>query len=55
MSGDTPPRTAPLKRAATLAAGTPVARHDGDAFLANVQPLIAQINLAAHSQVAALE
>ena len=38
-----------------LPAGTPVARHDLDAFLANARPLIAQLNLLANSQVAALE
>ena len=46
-----------------LPAGTPVARHDMDAFRARAQPLVAQLNLLAHvwasqtraSQVAALE
>jgi murein DD-endopeptidase MepM/ murein hydrolase activator NlpD len=38
-----------------LPAGTPVARHDMDAFLARAQPLVAQLGLLANSQVAALE
>jgi murein DD-endopeptidase MepM/ murein hydrolase activator NlpD len=38
-----------------LPAGTPVARHDMDAFRARAQPLLAQLNLLASSQVAALE
>jgi murein DD-endopeptidase MepM/ murein hydrolase activator NlpD len=38
-----------------LPAGTPVARHDMDAFRARAQPLIAQLNLVANGQFAALE
>jgi murein DD-endopeptidase MepM/ murein hydrolase activator NlpD len=38
-----------------LPAGTPVARHDMDAFRARAQPLVAQLDLLASSQVAALE
>jgi murein DD-endopeptidase MepM/ murein hydrolase activator NlpD len=38
-----------------LPAGTPVARHDMDAFRAKAQPLFAQLNLIAGTQVAALE
>jgi murein DD-endopeptidase MepM/ murein hydrolase activator NlpD len=38
-----------------LPAGTPVARHDMDAFRARAQPLVAQLELLAHRQVAALE
>lgn len=38
-----------------LPAGAPVARHDMDAFRARAQPMIAQLNLLAHRQVAALE
>jgi len=38
-----------------LPAGTPVARHDMDAFRALAQPLAAQLDLLANSQVAALE
>jgi murein DD-endopeptidase MepM/ murein hydrolase activator NlpD len=38
-----------------LPAGTPVARHDMDAFRAKTLALMAQINLVAHSQVASLE
>ena len=38
-----------------LPAGTPVARHDMDAFRAHAQPLVAQLDLLVNSQVAALE
>jgi murein DD-endopeptidase MepM/ murein hydrolase activator NlpD len=38
-----------------LPAGTPVARQDMDAFRAHAQALAAQLDLLAHSQVAALE
>jgi murein DD-endopeptidase MepM/ murein hydrolase activator NlpD len=38
-----------------LPAGTPVARHEMDAFRARAQPLAAQLDLLANSQVAALE
>ena len=38
-----------------LPAGTPVARHDMDAFRARAQVLAAQLDLLANSQVAALE
>jgi murein DD-endopeptidase MepM/ murein hydrolase activator NlpD len=38
-----------------LPAGTPVARHDMDAFRAKAQPLFAQLNLVANGQFAALE
>jgi len=38
-----------------LPAGNPVARHDLDAFRARALPLIAQLNLAAGSRVAALD
>jgi len=38
-----------------LPAGTPVARHDMDAFRARAQPLFAQLDLIAASQVAALD
>jgi murein DD-endopeptidase MepM/ murein hydrolase activator NlpD len=38
-----------------LPAGTPVARHDMDAFRARAQPLFAQLELIAGSKVAALE
>jgi murein DD-endopeptidase MepM/ murein hydrolase activator NlpD len=38
-----------------LPAGTPVARHDMDAFRARSQSLMAQLNLAAGSRVASLE
>ena len=38
-----------------LPAGTPVARHDLDAFRARAQPLIAQLNLVANGRFAALE
>jgi murein DD-endopeptidase MepM/ murein hydrolase activator NlpD len=38
-----------------LPAGAPVARHDLDAFRAHAQALVAQLDLLAHSQVAALE
>jgi len=38
-----------------LPAGIPVAQHDMDAFRARAQTLAAQLNLIAHSQVAALE
>lgn len=38
-----------------LPAGTPVARHDMDAFRARAQPLFAQLDLIADSQVAALD
>jgi murein DD-endopeptidase MepM/ murein hydrolase activator NlpD len=38
-----------------LPAGTPVARHDMDAFRARAQPLFTQLNLIADSQVAALD
>ena len=38
-----------------LPAGMPVARHDMDAFRARAQPLLAQLDLLASSQVAALE
>jgi murein DD-endopeptidase MepM/ murein hydrolase activator NlpD len=38
-----------------LPAGTPVARHDLDAFRARAQPLFAQLDLLAGSRVAALE
>ncbi|MEO8143060.1 MAG: peptidoglycan DD-metalloendopeptidase family protein [Betaproteobacteria bacterium] len=38
-----------------LPAGSPVARHDMDAFRARAQPLMAQLDLLAISQVAALE
>ena len=38
-----------------LPAGTPVARHDVDAFRARAQPLVAQLDLLGNSQVAALE
>jgi len=38
-----------------LPAGIPVAQHDMDAFRARAQTLAAQLNLVAHSQVAALE
>ena len=38
-----------------LPAGTPVARHDMDAFRARAQPLVAQLDLLGNSQVAALE
>ena len=38
-----------------LPAGTPVARHDMDAFRARSQPLVAQLDLLANGQVAALE
>ncbi len=41
--------------AVPLPAGTPVARHDMDAFRAKAQSLMAQLNLVAHSQVASLE
>ena len=38
-----------------LPAGTPVARHDMDAFRTHVQTLALQLDLLAYSQVAALE
>jgi murein DD-endopeptidase MepM/ murein hydrolase activator NlpD len=38
-----------------LPVGTPVARHDMDAFRARAVPMIAQLNLLANRQVAALE
>lgn len=38
-----------------LPSGTPVARHEMDAFRASVQAVSAQLDLLAHSQVAALE
>ena len=38
-----------------LPAGTPVARHDMDAFRARSQALVAQLDLLANGQVAALE
>ena len=38
-----------------LPAGTPVARHEMDAFRARAQPLFTQLNLIADSQVAALD
>jgi len=38
-----------------LPAGTPVARQDMDAFRVHAQALAAQLDLLAHSQVAALE
>ena len=41
--------------AVALPAGTPVARHDMDAFRARAQPLVAQLDLLANSQVAAIE
>ena len=41
--------------AVALPAGTPVARHDMDAFRARAQPLVAQLDLLANRQVAALE
>ena len=41
--------------AVPLPAGTPVARHDMDAFRARAQPLVAQLGLLANSQVAAIE
>ena len=41
--------------AVPLPAGTPVARHDMDAFRARAQPLLAQLDLLANSQVAAIE
>jgi murein DD-endopeptidase MepM/ murein hydrolase activator NlpD len=40
---------------APLPAGTPVARHEMDAFRARAQPLVAQLDLLANSQLAALE
>jgi len=41
--------------AVPLPAGTPVAQHDMDAFRARAQPLVAQLDLLANRQVAALE